>query len=234
MNMTQKNKLRTGRKVRNIVLAFLLGFCGVAAYFLLVRAGFLPPQSAWSSLRCLPSCSPEASVHPRPQGEKLLNNSRSLQTLLKGKPALEKISILVEKSEYRLTVYYDLKPIKSYPIVLGGNPRGDKRHEGDQKTPEGIYRIRDLYPHPDWSKFMWIDYPTSQSWQKHFQSKLAGETNWLLPIGGDVGIHGVPEGAYDLVDQKSNWTWGCVSLKNADVDEIYEVVKAGTLVEIVP
>jgi murein L,D-transpeptidase YafK len=231
--MTQRNKLMTGRKVRNGVLTLLLCFSGIAAYFLLVRVGFLPPQSEWSSLCCLPSCLPEHSIHLRPRGEKL-NDSRSLQSLLPSQPALEKISILVEKSDYRLTIFYDLKPIKSYPIVLGGNPRGDKRHEGDLKTPEGIYRIRDLYPHPDWSKFIWIDYPTSQSWQKHFQSKLAGETNWLLPIGGDVGIHGVPNGNYDLVEQQSNWTWGCVSLKNADVDEIYEVVQARTLVEIVP
>ena len=53
-------------------------------------------------------------------------------------------------------------------------------------------------------------------------------------IGSEVGIHGVPTGSDDLVDRRTNWTWGCVSLKNEDVDEIYEVLAQGTLIEVVP
>ncbi len=119
-------------------------------------------------------------------------------------------------------------------MVFGSNPTGDKLREGDEKTPEGIYHIRDLYPHADWAKFIWLDYPTSQSWRKHFQAKLTGEINFLLPIGGEIGIHGVPKGGDNLIDERSNWTWGCVSLKNDDVNEIYQFVKQGTLVEITP
>jgi lipoprotein-anchoring transpeptidase ErfK/SrfK len=37
-----------------------------------------------------------------------------------------------------------------------------------------------------------------------------------------------------MVDNRTNWTWGCPSLKNQDVDELYKVVKIGTLVEVVP
>jgi murein L,D-transpeptidase YafK len=63
----------------------------------------------------------------------------SLQDLLGSDFKKERVSILVEKSKYKLTVLYDEQPVKSYPIVLGGSPAGDKRVEGDRKTPEGIY-----------------------------------------------------------------------------------------------
>ncbi|MEL7071899.1 MAG: L,D-transpeptidase [Cyanobacteria bacterium J06634_6] len=56
----------------------------------------------------------------------------------------------------------------------------------------------------------------------------------LSTIGGQIGIHGVPDNADGFVDTRSNWTWGCVSLKNADVDEIYSVASHNTVVEILP
>lgn len=49
-----------------------------------------------------------------------------------------------------------------------------------------------------------------------------------------MGIHGVPKGTDRIIDDRNNWTWGCPSLKNQDVNEIYEVVQVGTLVEILP
>lgn len=37
-----------------------------------------------------------------------------------------------------------------------------------------------------------------------------------------------------LIDTRSDWTWGCISLKNADVDEIYAYLSHGSIVEILP
>ncbi len=36
-----------------------------------------------------------------------------------------------------------------------------------------------------------------------------------------------------VIDNQQNWTLGCPSLKNKDVEELYKVVKIGTLVEVV-
>lgn len=222
-------------KTRRRLLTFtLIVSCGATFYFLLTRLGLVMPLSQLPSVLCFTSCQPEQPVHPSIENGQFLNYKQSLQELLGNKVSQEKVSILIEKTKYRLTVFYDLQPIKSYPVVFGSNPSGDKLYEGDLKTPEGIYQIRDLYSHPDWSKFIWLDYPTPQSWQKHFQAKLAGQINLRLPIGGQIGIHGVPRGRDALIDQRSNWTLGCVSLKNHDVNEIYQFVSRGTLVEIVP
>lgn len=163
-----------------------------------------------------------------------LNSEKSLPALLGESVDRTKVSLLIEKSQHRVTVFYDLEPVKAYEAVFGTVPTGDKRIEGDRKTPGGIFRIRDLYPHDECSKFIWLDYPTPQSWRRYWRAKLSGEIGVLSTVGGQVGIHGVPEGADGFIDTRSNWTWSCISLKNADVDEIYDYVTQGAVVEIVP
>lgn len=105
--------------------------------------------------------------------------------------------------------------------------------EGDGCTPEGVFELIDLYPHAKWSKFMWIGYPNNDSWKKFEANKAAGLIAESDKIGGEIGIHGVPEGMDALIDVGKNWTLGCISLKNSDVDEIYGVSKKGTKVVIV-
>ena len=213
------------------MLALCIG-CGTVVYALLARLSLVaPPQDLLSTL-CLPTCEADRSVHQISSVGAV--DSQPILERLEDDFDKEKISILVEKSDYRLTVFYNLEPVKTYSVVFGSEPVGDKFAEGDRKTPEGIYRVRDLYPHPEWSRFIWLDYPTPQDWREHTQAKLAGVISPTATIGSEIGIHGVPEGADGLIDSRNNWTWGCVSLKNSDVDEIYSVVQQGTVIEVVP
>jgi murein L,D-transpeptidase YafK len=216
-----------------VVLALLLT-CGATGYWILVRMELLMQPSLIPAMLCFNVCPPEQAVHPNIAQRPSFNPNKSLTELIGATVEKEAVSILIEKSKSRLTVFYKLEPIKSYPVVFGTSPIGDKLAEGDRKTPEGIFHIRSLYPHPSWSKFMWIDYPTAQAWREHFQAKFSGKLSWSATIGGEVGIHGVPKGGDGVIDKKGNWTWGCISLKNADVNEVYEVTQAGTLLEILP
>lgn len=178
--------------------------------------------------------SEEQPVHVGSVQPNRMKEGQDLVALLGDRTDPIKTTLLVEKAKRRLTLFYDLVPIKSYSVVLGGSPDGDKFREGDQKTPEGVYHIRDLYPHPDWSKFIWLDYPTSQDWREHLQAKPSGEIAPLASIGSEIGIHGVPDGGDGMIDRRVDWMWGCVSLKNDDVDELYAYLQVDTLVEIVP
>ena len=144
----------------------------------------------------------------------------------------DSISILIEKSEYKLTVLYNNEKIKSYPVVFGSNPIDDKLRQGDSCTPEGFFKVRALYPHKSWSKFIWIDYPTEDSWEKHNSAKSSGLISENSSIGGEIGIHGVPKDYDNMIDEKYNWTLGCISLKNTDINEIYNIIKVGTKIEI--
>ena len=227
------NKLENkGNLKKNSLAIALLAIGSFAIYFQLVRLGYIFPLSHIVEILCFNGCQPETSLHAAGSGD-LLNYNRPLQDII-GAAAIDKtkVSILIEKSHYRLTVYYDGEAVKSYPVVFGGNPVGDKYREGDRRTPEGLFKVRDLYPHESWSKFIWLDYPNQESWRKHLQAKRDGTINWGDRIGGEIGIHGVPDNGDYLIDQRQNWTLGCISLKNKDVDEIYQVLQQNTWVEI--
>ena len=152
-------------------------------------------------------------------------------------------SLGVSTSDLRITVvkedrslHVDAKGVrlKSYKVVLGGVPVGDKRMQGDRRTPEGSFTFRSKYPHRKWNKFIWIDYPNESSWQRFNERKAAGEIPKDADIGGEIGIHGVPPGLDHLVTQGVDWTLGCISMRNADLDEIYPFIANSTPLEIVP
>ena len=217
-----------------ILLIAAMGFVTGLYFLLQTRLRWPALLASAPTLRCTDCDKPFHDLTTNGKDVARANASESLSSLLDEGFDSAQISLLVDKSNYRLTLFHQKKAIKEYPIVLGGNPTGDKQQEGDKKTPEGVFRIRDQYPHPTWSKFIWLDYPTSNSWRKHRQAKRDGEISPNATIGGEIGIHGVPEGADDWIDQKQNWTLGCIALKNSDVNEIYAVVGLGSVVEIVP
>ncbi|OGR31611.1 MAG: hypothetical protein A2139_03815 [Desulfobacca sp. RBG_16_60_12] len=138
--------------------------------------------------------------------------------------------ILVHKIKRKLTIYQGLTPLKTYPVVLGNNPYNDKLCQGDACTPEGVYRVRAKYPHPKWDAFIWLDYPNTQNWLKFGRAKQAGRLPPDADIGGQIGIHGTEDPLKNLTGE--NWTKGCVSLLNKDLEEIYPLVNDQTLVVI--
>ncbi len=142
------------------------------------------------------------------------------------------ISIFIDKSDYKLSVVAGTQLVKEYPIALGGNPLDDKLVQGDQCTPEGEFRIVSKYPHKSWEKFIWIDYPNQESWRKHKAAKQNGTISKNAKIGGEIGIHGVPDDMNALIDIRQNWTLGCISLKNDDVNEIYPYINKETKITI--
>ncbi len=138
--------------------------------------------------------------------------------------------IVVHKLTRKLTFYQGLTPLKTYSVVLGNDPYNDKLCQGDTCTPEGVYRIRAKYPHSKWDYFIWLDYPNNQNWRKFAQAKQAGRLPPDADIGGQVGIHGTEDPSRNL--SGVNWTKGCVSLTNKDLEEIYPLVDDKTLVVI--
>ena len=154
-----------------------------------------------------------------------------------GKSALDPATIRfhVDKSERTFGVYAGDTLLCTYPCVLGEKPLGDKYHQGDRKTPEGEFTFRSKRIHDKWHKFVWVDYPNAES-QRRFKER---GREGLIPagkdIGGEIGIHGVPEGMDHWITAGQDWTWGCIALKNADLDAIYPFIRTGrTLIRIVP
>lgn len=136
--------------------------------------------------------------------------------------------ILVEKKERRLTLFSKGKPLKAYQIALGGNPNGPKERQGDNKTPEGIYRIDSRNKNSQFHLSLHISYPNEKD------KKRARELG--VSPGGDIMIHGIKNGLSWVGEQHAeiDWTKGCIAVTDEEIEEIDKMVPIGTVVEIRP
>ncbi len=142
------------------------------------------------------------------------------------------VYILIDKSDYELNIYDSEGWYATYPVVFGNNSLSDKKMEGDRNTPEGTFKILSNRIHDKWHRFLSIDYPNKESWEKFNQRKNRGEIPVSAKIGGGIGIHGTwPHEDYQI-DRYRNWTLGCISMKNDDLDEVYRFIIPGTKVII--
>lgn len=142
------------------------------------------------------------------------------------------ISIIIDKSDYELSVYDEKGWYATYPVVFGNNSLDDKKMEGDNNTPEGSFRITGKRVHDKWYRFLAIDYPTKESWDKFKARKQRGEIPQSASIGGAIGIHGTWPNEDYVIDRYKNWTMGCISMKRNDVLDVYGYTPIGTKVQI--
>lgn len=144
----------------------------------------------------------------------------------------DSVLVLVEKSKYRVQVFYRKKMIRNYRAVFGPNPKLNKCMEGDRCTPEGWFKITNKNPNSKYNKFMLLSYPNDSAQIRFNKLKAAGTIPKTARIGGDIGIHGIWKGGDDMIEMGIGWTDGCVALKNRDVEELFTMVGVGTRVYI--
>jgi murein L,D-transpeptidase YafK len=149
-----------------------------------------------------------------------------------GNGPVGRVSIVIDKSDYELSVYDDKGWYATYPVVFGNNSLSDKKMEGDNNTPEGTFHVIAKRVHEKWCRFMSLDYPTAESREKFNERKERGEIPANAKIGGGIGIHGTWPHEDFVIDRYKNWTMGCISMKNDDVEEVYSYTNAGTQVTI--
>ena len=122
--------------------------------------------------------------------------------------------IVVERGAFKLTLYKNLRPVKSYPIAVG---------QAGLETPAGMYKIQNKAVNPAWHV------PTS-SWA----GSLAGtvvpggtpqnplKARWMGIYDG-AGIHGTDQtGSLDTAASH-----GCIRMAIPDVIELYDKVPTG-------
>jgi len=129
--------------------------------------------------------------------------------------------IVVQKSQRRLYLLGANSVLKTYDIDLGFTPVGHKEIEGDGKTPEGSYYIDRRNPRSAYHLSIGISYPNAHDVAK---AKALGKSP-----GGDIFIHGAPNARSR---SGKDWTWGCISVSNREVEEIYAMVRLGTQIDL--
>lgn len=134
--------------------------------------------------------------------------------------------IVIDKSDRRMELIQDGKPVRSYRIALGFAPDGDKERQGDGKTPEGEFTIDRRNDESAFHLSIGLDYPQRDDL---IRAKAGGYSP-----GGDIFIHGQPNALPDGLKIKGDWTAGCIALTNAEMQEVWAVTPIGTKVEIRP
>jgi len=141
--------------------------------------------------------------------------------------------IIIEKHSYEMKVYdANNNWLITYPVVFGSKDLGDKMMQGDRKTPEGTFHVASKRIHEKWNRFMALDYPNAESYEKFNERKSEGIIPSNAQIGGEIGIHGTWPHEEFAIDQYQNWTMGCVSTKNMYIQELYKNIPVGTTVII--
>ncbi len=156
-----------------------------------------------------------------------LSSDSGISRASASRPALAD-SIVVEKSQHRLSLYRNGSLVRSYLVALGQQPVGDKVQRGDMRTPEGLFRIEARNPASRYHRALRISYPDA--------THLARARALGVSPGGDIMIHGLParQAWVGAAHRDFDWTEGCIALTNEEIDEIWSAVPVGTPIQIKP
>ncbi len=134
--------------------------------------------------------------------------------------------VKVDKSVRRLYLLDNQTIVKTFRIALGGEPRGAKQEEGDQKTPEGIYYLEYVNNASQFYRSVHISYPNAHDIQSALQRNVSA--------GGNIKIHGLKNDETEPAGfvLSFDWTDGCIAMSNDDMDEFIRLVPMGTPIEI--
>jgi lipoprotein-anchoring transpeptidase ErfK/SrfK len=128
-------------------------------------------------------------------------------------------AIVVNRGAFRLTLYKDLKPAKTYPIAVG---------QMGLETPAGLYHIQNKAVNPAWNV-------PKRPWAGDLAGRIipGGAPNnplkarWLGIFDG-AGIHGTD--AINSIGTAASH--GCIRMRIPDVIELYDAVNVGAPVYI--
>lgn len=148
--------------------------------------------------------------------------------------------IAVEKSTHFLEVWENGEKTHVYVITTGGED-GDKEVLGDRKTPEGEFVICEKVPDSKYTRGLYMNYPTDEDAERGYVAGLIskGEYTAILEanrngtrppsgtaLGGMIEIHGAR-------DDENNSS-GCIELRNWEMEELYQLIPAGTGMVVYP
>ena len=164
--------------------------------------------------------------------------------------ASDGVEIVIVRDQNKLLIKKDNRTIKTFRAAFGSGGKQAKVREGDRLTPKGHYRIHEVRSSDQFHTFMQLNYPNMDDAKKALKSGLIDRYQYRrilgahlyqeLPpqntvLGGLIGIHGIGVETADKVEihQMTNWTKGCIALRNSEILELSKYVSHGTPVIII-
>jgi len=136
--------------------------------------------------------------------------------------------VIIDKSDRELHLLNNGEVFRTFKIALGIRPEGDKKEEGDFKTPEGEYLLDMRNPNSDYFLSIHVSYPNAADRREASQ-------NGVKP-GGAIMIHGQPNdpSRSETYYRTQDWTNGCIAVSNSDMIDIWLMTGGVTPIEIRP
>ncbi len=153
-------------------------------------------------------------------------------------------SLFLSKSTRQLFLIRNKKAYKVYTVALGMEPEGAKLREGDNRTPEGQYKIDWRNENSKYHLSLHIDYPRDEDierardlgYEPGSAIMIHGEPNYLDGVSDFFSSSDTEKGDQWMRNllYKFDWTRGCVAVRNSEIEELFELVKDGTPIWIQP
>ena len=136
--------------------------------------------------------------------------------------------VIIEKAARQLHLLQKGKIFRTFKIALGIVPIGDKKQEGDFKTPEGSYLLDARNPNSEFFLSIHVSYPN------HADRREAAAQG--VDPGGAIMIHGQPNEPTrsEAYYRTQDWTNGCIAVSNSDMIDIWLMTGENTPIEIRP
>ncbi|MCH9694654.1 MAG: L,D-transpeptidase family protein [Gammaproteobacteria bacterium] len=136
--------------------------------------------------------------------------------------------VIIDKSDRVLQLMKGGEVLRTFKIALGIRPEGDKREEGDFRTPEGRYMLDTRNPRSDFFLSIHVSYPNASDSR---EARARG-----VSPGGAIMIHGQPNEPKrsEAFYRSQDWTNGCIAVSNSDMIDIWLMTPDNTPIEIRP
>ena len=136
--------------------------------------------------------------------------------------------VIIEKEARKLHLLQGGEIFRTFKVALGIVPVGDKKREGDFKTPEGRYLLDRRNPNSDYFLSIHISYPNVED--------LREAASEGVDPGGAIMIHGQPNvpTRSEAYYRTQDWTNGCIAVSNSDMIDIWLMTGENTPIEIRP
>lgn len=137
-------------------------------------------------------------------------------------------NVIIEKAARKLHLLQNGKAFRTFKIALGIRPVGEKKKEGDYKTPEGRYLLDSRNQNSDFFLAIHVSYPSEAD------RREAGKLG--VDPGGAIMIHGQPNvpTKSETYYRTRDWTNGCIAVSNSDMIDIWLMTDENTPIEIRP
>lgn len=133
--------------------------------------------------------------------------------------------VRVYKSRHRMDMLNNGVVVKSFRVMLGRGGKAPKQKQGDNLVPEGKYFLDYKNPYSNFNKSIHISYPNDEDIKR-------AEEDGVDP-GGNIMIHGYPNKPNRIFKllkrlgliKRVDWTAGCVSVDDEQMDEIFQDIE---------